>query len=95
MGYADRFVADGTVEPCGYRQVFPVAASGVSIGEGRVALIQALIQNVRWRDDGVDPTAAVGHVLHAGESMWYTGNLRAIRFIEVASGAEVNIAVYK
>lgn len=95
MAFADRFVADAAVEPAGYRQLTPTTAQGVSIGDGRVALIQALNQNVRYRDDGPDPTPTEGVRIHAGESIWYTSDLKAIRFIEEASGAEVNILAYK
>jgi hypothetical protein len=93
--FADRFFADGTVEPAGYVQLLPVAAMGIGIGAGRVALIQALDQNVRYRDDGTDPTSSTGIRIHAGETIWYTGDVRAIKFIEEASGAELNISVYK
>jgi hypothetical protein len=95
MSFATQFFADGTVEPAGYRQVFPTTVKDVQIGNARVALIQALVQNIRWTDDGQTPTTSFGNRLHAGESMWYTGNLPALRFIEEASGAEVNIAAYK
>lgn len=96
MAYADRFVADGTVEPAGYRQVTGLSVvKGVQIGDGRSALIQALNQNIRYRDDGVDPTPSEGMQLAAGQTTWYTGNLRALRFIEEAVGAEVNILAYK
>jgi hypothetical protein len=93
--FADRFVADAAVEPAGYRQVSPTTAVGVAIGDGRVALIQVLNQNVRYRDDGTDPTTIEGVRIHAGESIWYNGDLRKIRFIEEAVGAEVNILAYK
>jgi len=89
------YVADATIIPDGYRQIFPTSVSGVGGGNGRVALIQCLNQNVRWRDDGGNPTTSLGNRLHAGESMWYFGDLRAIRFIEEASGAELNIATYQ
>jgi len=96
MAWADRFTADAAVEPAGYRQLTSLSSvSGVKIGDGRVALIQAVNQNVRYRDDGVDPTASVGMVIFAGQSIWYTGDLRKVRFIEEASGAEVNILAYK
>jgi hypothetical protein len=95
MAFADRFVADAAVEPAGYVQLSPNTAQGVSMGDGRLALIQALNQNVRYRDDGTDPTSTVGVRIHAGESIWYTGNLRSIKFIEETAGAEVNILAYK
>jgi hypothetical protein len=95
MAFADHFYADGTIEPAGCRQVFPTTVKDVQVGNARVALIQALVQNIRWTDDGQTPTSSFGNRLHAGESMWYTGDLTQFRFIEEASGAEVNIAAYK
>ena len=96
MAWADRFQADAIVEPAGYRKLTSLSsAKGVQIGDGRVAHIQAINQNVRYRDDGTDPTASEGMVLFAGQSIWYTGDLRVLRFIEEAVGAEVNILAYK
>jgi hypothetical protein len=93
---ADKFFADATIEPVGYRQITNLtAAIGIPIANGRVAVVQALFANVRWRDDGVAPTGTVGIRLHAGETMFYTGNLRSIRFIEEAASAELNITAYQ
>jgi len=90
------YVIDAALEPELYRQLFPTSVMGMgSTGLGRVALIQCLNQNVRYRDDGVDPTTTVGVRIHAGESIWYIGSLRDIKFIEEASGAELNIQVYR
>lgn len=90
---------DGNYEPAGYHQLDSDdlnSAVGIpGIGHARVALIQALNQNVRWRDDGVDPTDSVGMVLVAGFDMFYTGDLNKIKFIETADGAEVNITLFK
>ena len=60
----------------------------------RVAIIQALTQNVRWRDDGTVPSGTIGMQLAAGRDMLYTGDLAAIKFIEEAASAELNIAYY-
>ena len=95
MAFADRFVADAALEPAGYLQLTPVSATGVWTSDARVCLIQALNQNIRMRDDGTDPTASVGFRLHAGESIWYIGDVTALRIIEESSGAEVNILAYK
>lgn len=93
---ADRFTADATITPIAYVQIADVSSAvGIPYGGGRVALIQALNQHVRWRDDGSDPDASTGMRLHAGETFFYVGNLRKIKFIEEASGAEVNITVYE
>jgi hypothetical protein len=93
---ADRYIAEGTIEPFQYVQLTDLgSAVGVGSGGGRVALIQSLNQNVRWRDDGSNPTTSVGMRLHAGETMLYTGNLRNLKFIEEAAGAELNISLYE
>jgi len=90
------YIADDKLEPQGYWQITSLsAAKSIAGGNGRVALIQCLDQNVRWRDDGTDPTSSVGMRLHAGESMWYVGDITKIRFIEESAGAELNITTYQ
>lgn len=85
----------------GYQQLTSIASStGLTDpsdalrGIPTMAVIQAEAQAVRWRDDGVDPTASVGMVLAAGASMNYDGNLNAIRFIQVTAGAILNVSYY-
>jgi len=58
------------------------------------ALIQTLSQSVRYRDDLIDPTGSVGMLLASGDSMWYTGDLGALRFIETAASAQINVLYY-
>lgn len=90
------YVLDATLEPDGYFQLTNLSSvASVAGGNGRVALIQALNQNVRWRDDGTNPSSTVGMRLAAGETFLYNGDMRKIRMIEEASGAEVNISTYK
>ena len=67
---------------------------GLNAKNGRWALLQAVGQNIRWRDDGTDPTAAVGMLLLVGNPLPYYGDLKAIRFIETAASAELNVSVY-
>ena len=52
-------------------------------------------QAVRWRDDGTDPTASIGHRLAVNGVLEYDGPLTEIEFIEEASGAILNISYYK
>ncbi len=85
----------------GYQQITNLAAStGLTLpvdpnkGVPTFAIIQAAAQAVRWRDDGVAPTATVGMVLPAGGELRYDGNLSAIRFIESAASAQLNVAYY-
>jgi hypothetical protein len=75
----------------------PQAAGVGSATSGAVfAVIAPEIGDVRWRDDGVDPTTSVGMLLSAGTILIYTGKLQAIKFINAvaASGAKVNVSYY-
>jgi hypothetical protein len=56
-----------------------------------VAFIQAEGQNVRWRDDGIAPTATVGNLIFAGETLAYRGNFARLKLIEVAPTAILNV----
>lgn len=94
--YADRFVAEGNVQPAGFVQLTNLSSAvGIGTGAGRAALIQCLNQHVRWRDDGTAPTTSVGMRIHAGETFLYLGDPRAIQFIEETAGAELNISMYE
>ena len=67
--------------------------SGLS-GTPRIAIITPETQNVRWRDDGVAPTASVGMPLAAGVTLQYDGDLSQIQFIEQTASAKLNITYY-
>lgn len=90
----------GRYQPVGYQQITNVSAAvGVTVpaagdAKANAALISAETQNVRWRDDGTNPTAAVGNLLTAGSDMWYEGDLNALKLIEVAASAKVNVNFY-
>lgn len=87
---------DAPLYPMGYQQITSLsAAAGLTVPPGATrALIQAETQNVRWRDDGTNPTTTVGMTLAAGTSIYYLGDLTAIKFIEVAASAKLNIVYY-
>lgn len=59
-----------------------------------IAIITPLTAAVRWRDDGVDPTAAIGMPLAAGVTLQYDGDLTKIKFIQNGGTAELNITYY-
>lgn len=63
-------------------------------GTPRIAIIIPEAQAVRWRDDGVAPTASVGMPLAAGVTLQYDGDISQIQFIEQTSGAKLNITYY-
>lgn len=90
------------MNPLAYEQITDVSSSvgltaanydGTSF-KARKALIQATGQSVRWRDDGTAPTASVGMVLAAGDSLVYEGDLSAIRFIQTTNSAVLNVSYY-
>lgn len=64
-----------------------------SPGKGRAALIQA-DGDIRWRDDGEDPSASVGMLLLDGQQVFYPGDLNRLKFIEVAPSAKANITFF-
>ena len=94
---AGQHVKDAVLVPTGFDQLSPItSATGLTVPAGsRVALIQADTQDARWRDDGTSPTASVGMLLSTDDvGLWYNGDLEAIEFIEVVSGAIVNVSFY-
>lgn len=59
------------------------------------AIIQCETQNVRYRDDNVNPTATVGMLLKTADlPLVLEGSLGLVKFIEVAPGAILNISYY-
>lgn len=83
-------------QPLGYKQITVAASTAIVPPVGALrALIRTETQDVRWRDDGVAPTATVGFPLAVGDTLEYTGDLTAIRFIEQTASAKLNIAFYE
>ena len=93
----------GSRKPLGYQQI---AAGGLAAATkltlptalaGFVPtyiVIQAEAQAVRWRDDGIAPTAAVGMQIAAGGELDYTGDPSTIQFIQAVGGAILNVSFY-
>jgi len=61
----------------------------------RGAIITCSGQPVRWRDDGVAPSATVGVYLAIGTILDYQGNLHALQFFQTAATAVVDISYYE
>jgi len=80
----------------GYQQITSLSSAvGLTVPTGAtLALIQAESQNVRWRDDGTDPTASVGMYIVADSVLPYTGKLSAIKFIQTTARANLSITYY-
>lgn len=60
-------------------------------------VVQIVVEtnDVRYRDDGTAPTAAVGVLLKVGSILTYDGPLGAIQFIQVTAGATLDCAYYR
>jgi hypothetical protein len=82
--------------PIGYQQISTLtAAVGLTAPRGaRGAIITVETQGVRWRDDGTNPTAAIGMPVAAGTTFEYNGDVTKIKFIEQAASAKLNVAYF-
>ena len=81
----------------GYRQLTTLssAVGFTDIPQGAtLALIVPESQNVRWRDDGTNPTASVGMPIFVGASLSYDGDFNKIKFIEESASAKINVSFY-
>lgn len=52
-------------------------------------------QAVRYRDDGVAPTASTGIPIASGSCIWYSGPLSAIQFIAQTGSPTIDVAYYR
>lgn len=91
----------GNLKPCGFQKL-TVSSTAVSLtvptlAEGITARAVAIVVEddaVRWRDDGVDPTNAIGMLIPASSDMNYDGKLARLRFIRVTGDAVVDCSYY-
>lgn len=66
------------------------AAAGIP-GGTQTLLLQPTAQAIRWRDDGIAPTATVGYPLAAGAELRYTGQTARLQVIAQTAGAILNV----
>ena len=81
----------------GYQQITSLSsATALTVPAGTsVAVIQVQTQNVRWRDDGTDPTTTVGMLLLAGQTLeYFAADVAVVKFIEVTASAALNVSYY-
>lgn len=89
--------APGTASPLGFQRIGPGIAVSTALTVPAGATFAEIIcetQPVRWRDDGVAPTASIGMPLGQDASLTYSGSLSAIRFIEQTPQATLSISYY-
>ena len=84
--------------PKGYQQLTSITSStGLTVPSGATYCVVVVEANgVRYRDDGTAPTASVGMPLAVGQSVSFYGTteLAAVKFIQQASGAILNVSYY-
>lgn len=97
------YIAGGTgggtpfaATPLGYEQISALkAVVTLTVPTGATfALIQAQTQNVRWTDDGSNPTASVGMLLATGAPSQFSSSLSVLKFIQTTASAVLNISYY-
>ena len=94
------------MEPRGFQQIAAATlanSTALTIPTGTDGLtpdfciVHPDTQNVRWRDDGVAPTAAIGMRLLVGAERIIDGPaaMKAVRFIVETAGANLNVSYYR
>lgn len=81
----------------GYQQITSLSsATALTVPAGTsLAIIRPQTQNVRWRDDGTNPSSTVGYPLNVGDELRCdTWSMANIKFIEVTASAALNICYY-
>jgi len=89
-------ITESVLAPKGYEQITGLSSVKTLTvpADAQFALIQAESKDVRWRDDGTNPTSSVGMLLAAGADVWYANDLSKVKLIETAASAKVNVAYY-
>lgn len=88
------------VECLGHEQVTGLSsAKTLTIPTGKAptyVLLQAETQNIRFRDDGTNPTAAIGlRIVKDLAPFKYEGDPKALAFIEESASAKLNVGYYR
>lgn len=100
-------VTEAALKPCGFARFTSLGsavdltspASGTALATAiaagaRIAILVCETQAIRWRDDGSNPTAAIGMPLPVNTIFTYTGDLSALKVIEQTASASLNVAYY-
>ena len=90
-------VAPYTQTALGYQQITGLgSAQGLTVpATATFATISVTGAAVRYRDDGTAPTTSLGVTWGAGSTQTYAGPLSAIKFIQLAAGATIDVLYYK
>lgn len=87
-----------TGRPLGYQQIAAatlVAATNLTPPPGtKLAYITSDTSTVRWRDDGIAPTTAVGMLVAAGDGFIYAADFSKVQFIAAAGSPILSVSYY-
>lgn len=86
----------GNYTSLGYQQIAVTTAQSLTVPE-KCAYIVIIpeAQAIRWRDDGTDPTAAIGYPLAVGQEIRYDSRSSLkFRAIGQVAGAIINVTYY-
>lgn len=82
----------------GYQQITSLSSAVglTSIPAGTISVnVQPETQNVRYRDDGTNPTSSVGMILYVGGVYEFKlAQIASMKFIEVTASAKLNVSCY-
>ncbi len=76
----------------------PTTAGVVDVKRAaRGALVTVATDAVRVRFDATAPTAAVGHLIAAGDMLWIEGHeaIKSLRLIRVTTDATVSVTLFR
>jgi len=84
--------ADRPLKTLGFERIAGITTTAVGLPnvppDAAYAYIQADGGDLRWRDDGTNPTATVGHMLKRNDDHWYTVDKLPISFIRDTDEAD-------
>ena len=92
------FIPDTPDQPLGYQQItVNGTAVSLTVPTGAAAVVvRAETQNIRWRDDGVAPTASTGFLMNSTDAPYvFGGALAALQFINTGSSTSLDVSYYK
>jgi len=88
--------------PVGFQQLVCSGGTAAAVGltvpnAARVAdiSVEGGGGNVRYRDDGTDPTSSVGMVVSGGTVVAYSSQLTAVKLISTSGSVTVDVSYYR
>ena len=77
-----------------YEKLTPSASTALTVPAGATyALVKTEGQSVRWlcSSDNDAPTATDGMLIDVGDELWFSGELRNLRFIQTSATATLHV----